>query len=215
MRINGGVNLDEFEAAITSVLAGAKPFKETLQHASTGKATDEEWQLLAYFSWDQAADLGMRPDEVLTARQLLADKVPSHLKKERSNFAAALLDAAARNPGSAMAAKVKDKAHRYLDAMFQDKETVKAARNVIIYSSNQIVPWLQPNMNSAGYKKLKDRWLDAAVQLASDNSLSVDNRLWAINPVLALHKHEVGEAVAEDVKEADRTGSCPPCRPTR
>jgi protein disulfide-isomerase len=203
-RLGTTVSIDEFEAALSAALNAGKSVNEAIARATSGQASDDDWRMLASYSWVDTDGLTLSDKALLEAKHKLALRVPERLTKERAQLAAAFVEAAAM---AAQDPKTKADAEAYvkeapglIDLFLKNDQTVKATRSTIIYSSAEIVGWAYPK-GKARDKAIK-RWLAAAEVIAKDQMLSIDTRLWALNPRLALLRLEKPDApVPADLKK--------------
>ena len=187
MRIMETISIEEFDLALASAVTAKRPVKDTIKVALSGKATDQDWRVIAYLSWSQVQGLDLSSDEQLKALRDLANRVPQKLVVEHALLASRVLEAAATADDDAtklVASAIRKDANTYLDAMFANKGTRRVARGTLAYMSEEIVTWLYPEGKGAGYDVLKGRWLAAAEELRLTEALSIDNRLWANHPVV-------------------------------
>ena len=194
MRIDGGLNFDEFRQALGSVLASSAAIGDVVQRAAVGKASRQEWQKLAWLSWGQLDAGSFDEARLLTLRLDMLDHIPVDLTGEKTALGAALLLSAAgarTESGKKAAALVRERATPVLQLMLGSAAGRRRARAAIIQGA-AIVAWLAPEKGPAA-RRLRQRWLEAAQLLANDPALSVDSRLWTVYPALQFHSQEYGE----------------------
>ena len=200
MRLTTSADMNEFELALTSALAAGGPAKDALARAEAGKATDSDWRLLAYYSWYEADSLALTPAVALAKHGMLVKNVPAKLKTERALLASNALTALATavkeaSDDSALKtaiATAKAEVPAWLEIALSDTAAHRAARGFLIYESADLVSWYEPKPTPARLK-LEARVVAAAAGLAMDKSLSVDTRLWSINPKLTFAQKTLGE----------------------
>jgi hypothetical protein len=177
MRIMESVNETEFAVALKSALVASRPLAKTIELATLGKASPEDWRVIALSRFDI---LGLSEQELLKLHAEMAAAVPYNMQKERALLAARLLETAANSTASETKSKVADDAQTYLGRIFATPETKYAARSILISSNlKNIVSWLHPLAEGPEYEALKEQWLHAARALSETGSLSVENQLSA------------------------------------
>lgn len=210
MRLQTSVSMDEFEAALAAGIAAGGGVDQAAERALAGKATASDWRLLAWFSWDQSAALeGDQTAGTIARLAKLAFAAPDTAKAERALLAATALAAAAQaTDGAAKVAAdaVKKDALALIGLVLDDRETVRAARVFVVNYADGIVAYAEPG--GAGRKALGERWAKASESLLDDPTVSVDVRLSAIQPRLALYKAaNAGATVPESIRTAVATAA--------
>jgi protein disulfide-isomerase len=203
MRMGEFVELSEFTTAFKSALAANRPTSEIVAQALAGKATQDEWNILAYASWDEATGVE------LATRLKLFLAAPASLIVEQSVIAAKLLESASVTPPDSAEAK-EIRAHRkeLLDAMFPPFDAaVVAARSTIVGMSQEIIVWLFPDAADPERKVAIEKWVRAADFVGSDPKVSVSTRLLSVVPSFHLWrlqhpKQPLPKEVVQDVEDA-------------
>jgi protein disulfide-isomerase len=192
IRISGGVNIQEFSDVIQSGIAVSGGLDEAIAKATSGKAKEADWKLLAYFSWGQLPDdREIKINDRLKLFKLFAEKCPATLKKEKAIFAANFIETNAEaQQGDDKKAKTtaeqnRKNANKYLDAMIGNSDSILANRNSIAYNTPDILNWGWPK-GDKNREAVKKKLLAAAKTLREDKKISVDTRLWAHYPILQL-----------------------------
>lgn len=205
MRLATSLSFAEFESALTNALASARSFDEALAKASTGKARDDDWRLLAYYAWD-SLDTSSDHGKVLQQLFQATEQVPIRLTKERALLAAKSLETAAAKADSdepsvkSQVAKEQAMAPQLLKRMFANAESIQAVRATIAYAPGDVLTWAFPSQ-SQEQADAEATWLQAAKKVAVDPEASIDVRLWASAAPLTVLKARNKEApVPEELK---------------
>lgn len=197
MRLNESMNFAEFESALTNALQSGRSIVDAIQRARDGKATDQDWKLLATYGWASGTEgLPLDDAQLLEARHDLAVKAPAKLAKEKAVLAAGFLEAAAGaledDKTKALAEGWRKDAPALLDAVLATPETVKAARIHLVYSADGMIGYVAPQKDAAR-AKAEERMIAALDELHADPSVSIDNRLWAAGAKVSLFRLDAGK----------------------
>ncbi len=184
LRVAESVNVDEFVSIIGQATTRIRPLKDTIEAAAKGDASDEDYRVLAGYSWYDAADLDVGASSIETRRKI-ADAVPTKMPVERAILTARMLSSAAAVNGDQQTQEVKAarekiaaSTERYLTSIFATNDTVKAARGAIVYDMKEILDWLLPIATAKETRTTwNSRWNLALEQIASDKALSHDLRI--------------------------------------
>ncbi len=220
-RLSTTTTIGEFETALTSALAAGRNINEVMDRALAEKASDDDWRMLAYYSWGDVDELKLKGQGLLQARRELALKAPAKLKTERALLAAAFLEACGNAAQDAktkaeVAPYVKD-AEPMLALIFADDSTIKASRSTLLYMAAEIIGWGFPDHN-ASRDKATSQWLAAAEVIRNDSSFSIDTRTWTWNPALTLFRldhpdgpvpPELAQSITKAVATADQEAKTP------
>jgi len=194
LRLDTSVDMDGFEIALMTALTAGGTINQAIHQGLAGHASDAEWRMLAYYSWEEAPDLGFDKAALLEARARLAALAPVRLKTAKALLVAAFLDGVA-NAGNDPALKAKAEALRpeaslQLDRLLGDHAAERAARALLVYEPAEVISYLYPKAQAEQQERqaMAKRWAAAAAQLAADRNLSVDTRLMATSVPLQLLK---------------------------
>lgn len=190
LRINGGVNLQEFELALSG--AQSRSLDQLIKKAQNGTLDNSGWQAFSFISWEQLPKEKYQTQRIWKIQKELIEKAPQDLAKVRAILTASFLKLSVKlnkkdnlnsniNP-------VKEKAEDYLNHIFKNNETVLAVRGFINYSGVNVLLFAFNNPNNPSYKKWEKRWLEASLAISESNKLSVDSKLWAIYPQIQFFK---------------------------
>jgi protein disulfide-isomerase len=199
MRLTTGANIDEFETALTSALAAGGPATEALARAKAGKATTDDWRLLAYYSWYESDQLSLTQAETLQTYVELLKNVPKSMATESALLGSAALSALTgagkeSTPDAALKQAI-DTARPHAKTWFatatkDDAATRRASRGFLLYESAEYVAAFVPKEDQMQAQTLVVAALD---KLAVDETLSVDARLWTVGPKIAFAKQKQPE----------------------
>jgi len=211
MRISESLTYDEFAATYLDAVSGDHTgFSERLEAGISGKATPQQWRLLAYGSWYGTRNLDLHSDLMLEKRMKLIANVPTRLKVEKAILSAELLKSAAEiSRDSAIVRKLRTQAVKYLDSFLDSDETIFAARTTIIYSMKPILNWAFGKNQQTIKEQSRKRWLAAAEKIRGKPELSVDTRLWGWYPEIETYEMDLPKSKASlpelQVKVRDAT----------
>ena len=192
LRLSEALTMTEFEAVFRSAIKENQNQDQLLKKAAKGKASEEDWRLLAYASWQDPQD---PQDPQAAERQLknllrAANRVPHRLVSERSLLASILLVKASQGKATATKNKVKAKAGRYLAATMVDDNSIFAARSLLVYYAEDILKWAYPKPEHKLRLLMEKKWLLAVARLRAQERISHETRLWTSYPELQFFKLE-------------------------
>jgi thiol-disulfide isomerase/thioredoxin len=217
-RLPSMLPVDEFAEALDRALASAKPMAEVLaavELAGTAKAAPAELGQLAFHSWDQDRALAADRRGELFLR--LWRETPPTLAGERGRFLALALAelgraAEADPPAPPLAAAERDSLANAVVALLRDPAARRTNLDLVLYQPSAVVPVLAPSRGPAR-DSLLAAWDEAAQGIEADATLTVDDRLSALMPRIAIARlrSPVPEgSVASGSSQDDATAAPPP-----
>src|SRR5262249_27466051 len=102
-RLPGEADGDQYMQVLTMGLNGARPVKETLQAALSGKPSDlrpDDWRMLAYYSWITDDQHLVPKDKLPSTLRELARACPADQAESASRLAVSAVASAARQKGA-------------------------------------------------------------------------------------------------------------------
>lgn len=190
LRISSGVNLEEFELALSGVRN--RSLEELLVAAKAEALDENSWKRLAYTSWSQLPKDKYPPEKTWKIQKDLIHKVPKALVAEASALASAFLISSAaltETSHKKFVDQAKGEALEVLSLVFKNSESIRASRGFITSEAVTTLKWLVSH-DPKLYDLWKQRWLDAAATIRKSDYASVDTRLWASYPQLDLFRWE-------------------------
>jgi hypothetical protein len=185
-RLPGEVDAEQYMRVLALGMSGARPVKDTLAAAlAPGKSglTPEEWRLLAYYSWDTDEQQVVPKDKVPATLQRLAQACPADQRETAARLEIKALAATATVKG----VKPRDDPAS-VDKVLKLLAEPRFARDnfdmVVYYSGDISKAYTLPN--SAARAKLNAAWNAALDQLLADTSLSMGDRLSAVDAQITL-----------------------------
>jgi protein disulfide-isomerase len=188
-RFSGSLDVQEFEAAVSSAVAG-----KTSVQALVEKKTDltaDEWRILAYTSWDQLEGLTLTDE----ATQLveLAKRVPQTLDPAAQ---ASLVSRVAtrialiEKPSESGLQAFRNSWPDFWQKISASPATIRASRSFLAYNLSETSKLLFGDdlKTKPEFTKFSENWFTAAQTLQQDKTLSADSRLWAHYPELVAYK---------------------------
>lgn len=182
-RIPGEVDFDRYMKALALGMNAAHPVGQTLTRglANPAKLSNDEWQMLADYSWDQQADLPIAHDKVAVTLQTLsqhaqADHAPEAALRLELEAVVSVVTGTPSQTGSIDQAA----ASATVQHVVADTKLARENFDVIVNFPTDIVAYLT-HKGSPERVALVAQW-DAALQrLAADTSLSTSDRLGAVD----------------------------------
>jgi len=211
MRMPTAVEIERYTELLGVVSRKMRPVKDTLAEVlevGPANAASEDLNLLAFYSWGQDTQVELEGEVKVETFRALYEQTPDNLATERSRFLTLYLGAAAslarssadEESGEAGFALSDDETRALtgeLTALLGDAELRTSNKEFVFYSPRRIVGLLYPE-TSAGRDALILAWDNAAQAIESDESLSLDDRLTACYPRIALSSLARGEEEEPD-----------------
>lgn len=189
LRSSAGMTWAEFVALKDSVLARMKPLKDVIALARAGKAKPGDWKLLASVDSYGLKTRGKRPAEIIELLSWIAGAIPADMAEARATAASNLLAAAATTDDKAAAklvAQVRKHADKYLAAMFTNDDTIKAARENLLYYSAEVVKFAATDAKARA--ALSQRWLAGVRKLRARTDLPAVTLMDTLWPEIDLYR---------------------------
>ncbi|MBV1774459.1 thioredoxin family protein [Burkholderiaceae bacterium DAT-1] len=189
-RLPGEVDGERYVRALSAALRTSRPVKALLASALKGdKLAEQDWQLLADYSWDGDEAQLVAADKLADTLQALASKSPV-----KTSYAAtrlqlkALAIAAGRKQTIAF-----DKAATLagIETLLADAKRVKGQSDIIANLAEPIIE--QVTAEGAQRKQLAAKWEKALDTLTADPTFSTADRLDALSTKLALVRLQSGK----------------------
>jgi protein disulfide-isomerase len=193
MRLAESLDMEEFENALNSALTSGGTISDALAAGLSGKASREQWQMLATYQWGNGGDLPYTQLQLADLLNRLAKSAPEKYLPERAMLGAGALSLAATNgdPSGPEETKTLEEIHaavpKILPLLLANYETIWAVRSTITGGAEPIFTWAFAT-SSAKVDELTAAWIAAARQIALDPRASVSTRVSAVYPELTLEK---------------------------
>jgi thioredoxin-like negative regulator of GroEL len=167
-RLPGEVDPQRYLLTLSAALNAQAPVKDLVSRALGGqRLSDEQWNLLAFYSWDTDEQQVLPTAELAKRLGELADRVPSNLPQLRDRLA--LKAISARAEGSADAATVQ--ADRgVVERILADPESVRQQWDQLAGVSDGGVKYLAPE--PAARAALASSWEKALARRLAEGGLS-------------------------------------------
>lgn len=194
-RLSTVMSIEEFDAAISSLLASSGSLDRAASAVMESRAKHKDLQVLAYSSWDQLPEAQWPASRRINLMEQAFETVET--APEKSIFAAQWLSQSATEKN-----KLSEKQlQRAFAAIFADPESIWASREFIKYQAGTILPWTEYKAGTENYKYLRSEWLKAAAQLEANPTSSVSTKLWSVNPEIEFFKFEnADKPVSKDLR---------------
>lgn len=208
MRLDTAMNFDEFEKVLTAALAESASMQDIVARAIGGKASEGDWKMITGVYWSNLEESVYPKAKNVADRLKLFEIMPKTLVSERARLAASILDSGLSAQGEdsqkATEAAVKTKSDDLFAAIFADKESKRAAREMIAYLQNEYIDWLYPEAAPARTALIKN-WRQAHADLRTMEDLAVDIHLGTVmGDVYLFTKENKDIPVPEDLKKSVR-----------
>ena len=218
-RLPNMLPVDEFAEALDRALASAKPMADVLaavEAAGPARAAPAELGQLAFHSWDQDRTLASDRRGALFLR--LWRETPPSLAAERGRFLALALAEIGRgagaDPPAPLAAAERDSLANAVVALLRDPAARRTNLDLVLFQADAVVPVLTPSRGAAR-DSLLAAWDEAAQAIEADTTLTVDDRLSALMPRIAIARlsSPVAEGSAASGSPEDEASPAPPPLP--
>ena len=205
MRLPTGLQVEAFSRALDEALQRLTPIETVLDEALASRdgveVPDDDYRLLAYYSWGQNRQLGMTPREEEAKFRQLAEQVPERLATERSRLYLLWLGSAESltadeaekgRKGFKLSKKQRAAAAQRLQEILASEELTIANLQSLAHYASELIRLVYPKPGK-GRRALSERWLTTMERVEQRASLSIDERLSALNPAVDIHHLQEGE----------------------
>lgn len=206
LRLSGTINIHEFGDAIRYAHTSRLSLEDLIDSLNKNTLSPDDWQALSYISWEQLPQDRYSKKRIWQLQKDLIEKIPSSYTKVRAILAANYLTftiSLQEEEGiKDLLPLLRQSRNELLGFIFQDHDSIIAARQFINYRSSDTLKLLFPDQKK-GYEKWKQTWLKSAETIANTPKLSVDTRLWAVYPGLDIFfmEKDKNQKVPEDLKD--------------
>ena len=198
MRMPSTLPVDQYQEVLDAAMSSTRPVKVVLDEVMTtgpSSAKAADLTTLAFYSWSQDTSVDLEPADMQAIFRRLYDETTADLEVERSRFLTQyLISAAAAQRQSSDGDEVDQIGDDDLERL--RPEAVQVLRNDdlrsanlvwVLYYSTDTIDLLTPNPGP-DRDALIAAWQAAAAEIEDDPTLTVNDRLSAIMPQIALAK---------------------------
>lgn len=183
-RLPGEVDPQRYLLTLTSALNAQVPVKELLAQAVAGRPlADEQWNLLAFYSWETDQQQVVAGGELARRLGELAAKVPPHLASVHDRLAIKAVAARSQSPGKPEAA-VAQADRAFVESLLHDPEKVRQLWDQLAGGIDDTVKYLAPE--AADRQRLALQWADALSKRMAQGGLSNSEQLDGLYAQVAL-----------------------------
>jgi len=223
LRLPGEADPDQYMRLLTLGMNGARPVKETLAAALSGRGrhaslSPDDWRMLAYYSWVTDEQQLIPEKEVAPTLKRLAQACPANEKDTGARLHLKALAAAATAKDAKPSANADSIAR--LSAVLADPRLIRENFDTLTEYADKIAAFVT-EPKSPERARLVIAWSAALDRIVADPSLSTTDRLTAVGAKVALARLDVKDAalppalektVRDEVARADRETSDPYAR---
>ncbi len=200
-RLPGEVDPHRYLLTLTAGLEAELPVKDLLKKALLKQPlTPEQWQLLAFYSWDTDEQ------QVLTTHDLpqklgdLSALVPSDLQEVRERLALkALIGLARSKPDASTAAIAIEAGLALVERIVSDRISARRNSDILVYNGNLLVEFLTASGDS---RRALAKRLDLALgQILQDPSLSRSDQVDILGTRIELWKTADGSSNLAEARQ--------------
>jgi thiol-disulfide isomerase/thioredoxin len=167
-RLPGEVDPQRYLLTLSAALNAQTPVKDLVARAQSGqKLSDEQWSLLAFYSWDTDEQQVMPNAELGKRLGDLASRVPANLPQLRDRLALKAIAARVEAPAESAIAQA-DRAT--VDRILADPESVRQQWDQLSAVSEPAVKYLAPD--AAARATLSRNWEKALARRLAEGGLS-------------------------------------------
>lgn len=189
-RIPGGMNIKQYVGVLELALNALRPVSDLLQAAQAGEELrDDDWRLLANYSWDQDRGIALGEDDKYTALQGLAAACPERLAAAKSRLQMLAIEnwADAEDRDSSLATEYGTVIERTVNDPMRSRENL----NLFIASGASMVTAMTSGEQRAAIRERIAAYLAAAI---GDPDLAVLTRLDAIHGWVEVNRTSLAES---------------------
>ncbi|WP_194792991.1 thioredoxin family protein [Caenimonas koreensis] len=193
-RLPGEVDPQRYLLTLTAGLDAQEPVRELARRAVLKQAlTAEQWQLLAYYSWDTDEQQLFSDAELPQRLAELAAAAPADRPHERDRLALKALAASARVLSANRDGTASDSNYRLVSRILSDPVAVREQFDILIGNAESIIRYLAPAGEAR--RALATKWESALVQLLSGPPLSRSDHLDLLDSRVGIWKLIEGNGV--------------------
>lgn len=186
-RLPGEVDPERYLLALATALNAQVPVKELVQRAIAGRElSPEQWQLLAYYSWDTDDQQVFRKGELASRLSQLAAAAPSQLGPAKDRLALKAVAARADDDAKGVtdAARAADRA--LVDRVLSSPEQTRQQWDFVVFYEEPFLKFLAPSPDAR--VDLARQWDAALDKLMASGALSRSDSVDALNARVDLWK---------------------------
>jgi thioredoxin-related protein len=185
-RLPGEVDADQYLRVLAMSMNGARPVRETLSSALSANASqlsNDDWRMLAYYSWDTDEHQLIAEDKVASTLARLAQACPADQPATATRLRLRALVAAA----TAKKAKPHDDRAQveWVTAVLADVRRSRENFDLLVYYADDVIAFIT-RVGSPDRRRLAAGWNVALDRLIADDTVSMPDRLAALQAQVAL-----------------------------
>lgn len=203
-RIAGGIDIDAFNSILDVALESLKPVKQIVADALSGKKlTNDEYKIIAYYSWHQDNNKIFQNEEKSQQLQQLYKLTPTTLTVERSRLFMAYLLTAITDLDEINVAQLSSKqidinlAYQQFTAILSTPTLLNANVVEIIYYADDIIKGLTTHQSKERLTLLS-AVINSMEMVWKNEKYTTDDRLAAILPQILLTQLETDQPQFSD-----------------
>lgn len=203
-RLPGEVDSERYLQVLTLALNTTLSVQDTLKVAMAGgkNLKDEDWSLLADYSWDDPEQKLVPNSELVVTLLKLSESSPPGLHATRL-YLRAIYAAATAKPEQTVPAIDKVKAAEKVLKAISDAKIARDNMDLLAGGAAEVTEFLTAAKSEAR-NKLVHAWSAALVKLADDASISKTDRLGAVGAQVALATLDNGKPEAALQKDVQK-----------
>ena len=193
-RLEGAIEPAKYMQLLERGLAGGASARQLLDAALAGKPlADEDWRLLAYYSWGTDDEQLIHDKDVPATLLKLARSCPPAQRESSSRLVLHALSAVATAKDEAKPAFDKADALASVKSMLARPELVREHYDQLAFSGDDIIGAITAPKSKERSELLRI-WSAALDTLANDTTLSHAGRVWATSGKVALARLDSNDA---------------------
>lgn len=203
-RLPGEVDAERYVQVLTSAMHASLSVQDTLKLALAGekKLSEEDWSLLADYSWDDPEQKLVNGKDIAASLLRLSELSPDSSSATRL-YLKALIASATISAGQTVPPIDKTVAVDKLIKVLSETQVARANMDLLAGAPVEVVEFLCAVKNESR-SKLLSAWSSALLTLADDGTLSKTDRLGALGALVALAQLENPEPSATLQKDVQK-----------
>lgn len=179
-----GITVEKYASLLESALNEMKPIEELYKNALKGNLSDDEWHLIACYSWDQDYTLNLEDQPKKEALEAFYKKIPSSLDLDKSRLFFHYVNALSSSKTELSTMQQMELAYM-LKKILKSSRLVRANVETLAYSAEDVLMFLFPKDHAklAQYAAL---WGKAMKAVENDKSFTVYERVSGMSTQLYL-----------------------------
>lgn len=186
-RLPGEVDPERYLLALSTALNAQVPVKELVARATAGRElAPEQWQLLAYYSWDTDDQQVFKKSELASRLSQLAAAAPVQLGPAKERLALKAISARADDDAKGATEAVRTADRASVEQVLSSPELSRQQWDFVVFYEEPFLKYLAPDPDARA--ALARKWDASLEKLLASGALSRSDSVDALNARVDLWK---------------------------